>query len=128
MLAYVGHGAFRGASDTRTPLLIAVGSNVVNAALTVALAGPLGIVGVAAATVVAELVAVVAFLVLLPRAGVPRAGLLRTRTVDGDATLAADLAEIRRLLRVGRDLFLRTGGLTLGLPRGERCGRSRRVW
>lgn len=115
MLTYVGHGAFRGASDTRTPLLIAVGSNVVNAALTVALAGPLGIVGVAAATVVAELVAVVAFLVLLPRAGVPRAGLLRTRTVDGDATLAADLAEIRRLLRVGRDLFLRTGGLTLGL-------------
>jgi putative MATE family efflux protein len=114
MLTYVGHGAFRGASDTRTPLGVAVGSNILNAVLTVALAGPFGIVGVAAATVIAELVAVLAFLVLLPRAGVPRTGLLRTRSVDAVSTVAADLAEVRALLRVGRDLFLRTGGLTLG--------------
>jgi putative MATE family efflux protein len=120
MLTFVGHGAFRGASDTRTPLGIAVGSNVLNAVLTVLLARPFGIAGVAAATVVAELAAVVAFVVLLPRAGVPRTGLLRTSTRssggnDAPATLAADLAEVRALLRVGRDLFLRTGGLTLGL-------------
>jgi putative MATE family efflux protein len=121
MLTFVGHGAFRGASDTRTPLGIAVGSNVLNAVLTVLLARPFGIVGVAAATVVAELAAVVAFVVLLPRAGVPRTGLLRTSTRAGassgdtPASLAADLAEVRALLRVGRDLFLRTGGLTLGL-------------
>jgi putative MATE family efflux protein len=118
MLTFVGHGAFRGASDTRTPLGIAVGSNVLNAVLTIALAGPFGIVGVAAATVVAELVAVLAFLVLLPRVGVPRAGLLRTPSDRGDGphvTVADDLAEVRALLRVGRDLFLRTGGLTLGL-------------
>jgi len=117
LLTYVGHGAFRGASDTRTPLMIAVASNVLNAVLTILLAGPFGIVGVAAATVVAELAAVLAFLVLLPRAGVPRTGLVRTGpSADGSATtLAADLAEVRTLLRVGRDLFLRTGGLTLGL-------------
>jgi len=114
MLTFVGHGAFRGASDTRTPLGIAVGSNVLNAVLTVLLARPFGIAGVAAATVVAELAAVVAFAVLLPRAGVPRAGLVRTRGAAA-TTLAADLAEVRALLRVGRDLFLRTGGLTLGL-------------
>ena len=120
MLTFVGHGAFRGASDTRTPLGIAVGSNVLNAVLTVLLARPFGIVGVAAATVVAELAAVIAFVVLLPRAGVPRTGLLRTSTRgasggDTPTSLAADLAEVRALLRVGRDLFLRTGGLTLGL-------------
>jgi putative MATE family efflux protein len=119
MLTYVGHGAFRGASDTRTPLWIAVGSNVVNAVLTILLAGPVGIVGVAAATVVAELIAVAAFLVLLPRAGVARSGLLRTSATESAAATAADvaqdLADIRQLVRVGRDLFLRTGGLTLGL-------------
>jgi putative MATE family efflux protein len=112
MLTYVGHGAFRGASDTRTPLFVAVGSNVLNAVLTVVLVGPFGIVGVAAATVMAEALAVAAFVVLLPRAGVARHGLLRDRT---GAAGVSELAEVRALLRVGRDLFLRTGGLTLGL-------------
>jgi len=117
MLTYVGHGAFRGASDTRTPLAIAVGSNILNAVLTVALAGPFGIVGVAAATVVAEGAAVIAFLVLLPRAGVPRRGLFRDVAPQGRAgrSTAGELREVLALLRVGRDLFLRTGGLTLGL-------------
>ncbi len=122
MLTFVGHGAFRGASNTRTPLIIAVGSNVLNAVLTILLAGPFGIVGVAAATVVAEAAAVVAFVVLLPRAGVPRDGLLRRRRGEQlpegatAVSLAADeIAEIRSMLRVGRDLFMRTGGLTLGM-------------
>jgi len=117
MLTYVGHGAFRGASNTRTPLVIAVGSNVLNAVLTVLLAGPFGIVGVAAATVIAEASAVIAFIILLPHAGVPRDGLLRRRRserVDDGAT-SGELAEMFTMLRVGRDLFLRTGGLTLGL-------------
>jgi putative MATE family efflux protein len=118
LLTYVGHGAFRGASDTRTPLLVAVGSNVLNAVLTVLLAGPFGIVGVAAATVAAEALAVAAFVVLLPRAGVARHGLLRggPGLVDElSGARGSELAEVRALLRVGRDLFLRTGGLTLGL-------------
>ena len=121
MLTYVGHGAFRGASDTRTPLIVAIGSNVLNAVLTVLLVGPFGIIGVAAATVAAEAAAVAAFVVLLPRAGVARRGLLHDRASGADgadgASIGAgsDLAEVRALLRVGRDLFLRTGGLTLGL-------------
>ena len=122
MLTYVGHGAFRGASNTRTPLVIAVGSNVLNAVLTILMAGPFGIVGVAAATVIAEAVAVLAFFVLLPRAGVSRDGLLRrgrgevvTPGASAMSMAAEELAEVRTMLRVGRDLFLRTGGLTLGL-------------
>ena len=121
MLTYVGHGAFRGASDTRTPLIVAIGSNVLNAVLTVLLVGPFGIVGVAAATVAAEVAAVAAFVVLLPRAGVARIGLLRDRASRADgadganSAAGSDLIEVRALLRVGRDLFLRTGGLTLGM-------------
>jgi putative MATE family efflux protein len=118
MLTYVGHGAFRGASNTRTPLIVAVGSNVLNAVLTVLLVGPFGIVGVAAATVAAEIAAVAAFVVLLPRAGVARIGLLRDRASrenGASITAGSDLTEVRALLRVGRDLFLRTGGLTLGM-------------
>lgn len=113
MLTYVGHGAFRGASNTRTPLIVAVGSNVLNAVLTVLLVGPFGIVGVAAATVAAEAAAVAVFIVLLPRAGVARRGLLRGE-LAGPHT-GPHTGEVRALLRVGRDLFLRTGGLTLGL-------------
>lgn len=113
MLTYVGHGAFRGASNTRTPLIVAVGSNVLNAVLTVLLVGPFGIVGVAAATVAAEAAAVAVFIVLLPRAGVARRGLLRGE-LTGPHT-GPHTGEVRALLRVGRDLFLRTGGLTLGL-------------
>ena len=121
MLTYVGHGAFRGASDTRTPLIVAIGSNVLNAVLTVLLVGPFGIVGVAAATVAAEVAAVAAFVVLLPRAGVARIGLLRDRASRADgadganSAAGSDLIEVRALLRFGRDLFLRTGGLTLGM-------------
>jgi putative MATE family efflux protein len=102
LLTFVGYGAFRGLADTRTPLLVAVGANLVNAALTVALAGPLGLAGVAAATVVAEVLGVVALGALLARRGLlPRGA--------GAGTAAA-----RELLAVGRDLFLRTGGLLLG--------------
>jgi len=64
----------------------------------------------------------VAFVVLLPRAGVPRDGLLRRsphEALEAGATAgslaAAELVEVRAMLRIGRDLFLRTGGLTLGL-------------
>jgi putative MATE family efflux protein len=106
LLTFVGHGAFRGSSDTRTPMLIAVGSNIVNAVLTFALVGPFGIAGVAAATVVAELLAVAAFLLLLPRVGLAPWQVLR----DG----LPSWQESRALLVVGRDLFLRTGALLLG--------------
>jgi putative MATE family efflux protein len=106
LLAYVGHGAFRGVSDTRTPLGIVVVANVVNAGLTFLLVFPvgLGITGAAWATVAAEAITVVAFGILLGRTGLPLTGHGR----PGRRQLIA-------LVVVSRDLFLRTGGLLLGL-------------
>jgi putative MATE family efflux protein len=106
LLAYVGHGAFRGVSDTRTPLGIVVVANLVNAGLTFLLVFPLGlgITGAAWATVVAEAITVGAFVVLLGRTGLPLTGHGR----PGRRQLLA-------LIVVSRDLFLRTGGLLLGL-------------
>jgi putative MATE family efflux protein len=106
LLAYVGHGAFRGVSDTRTPLAVVVAANVINAVLTFGLVFGLGwgIAGAAWATVVAEVVAVAAFALLLPRVGLP----LRGQGVPS-------MAELKAMVVVSRDLFLRTGGLLLGL-------------
>lgn len=105
LLGFVGHGAFRGVSDTRTPLLIAVAANVVNAVLTFwfVLGLGWGIAGAAWATVVAEAVVVLAFLVLLARTRLPVAG-------HGRPTWL----EVRELLAVSRDLVLRTAGLVFG--------------
>ncbi len=106
LLAFVGHGAFRGVSDTRTPLGVAVGANVVNAILTFVFVFPLGwgLAGAAWATVAAEAVAVLAFGGLLRRVRLPLGGHGR----PGRRQLLA-------LAVVSRDLFLRTGGLLLGL-------------
>ena len=106
LLAYVGHGAFRGVSDTRTPLGVAVGANVANAVLTYVLVFPFGfgLAGAAWATVAAEAVAVAAFAVLFRRVGLPLAGHGRPSR-----------AQLVAMVVVSRDLFLRTGGLLLGL-------------
>ncbi|MFU8840306.1 MAG: MATE family efflux transporter [Nitriliruptoraceae bacterium] len=106
LLAFVGHGAFRGVSDTRTPLLVAVGANLVNAGLTFwfVLGLGWGIAGAGWATVVAEVLTVLAFALLLGRIRLPLAG-------HG----APSLAELKVLFAVSRDLVLRTGGLVLGL-------------
>jgi putative MATE family efflux protein len=106
LLGYVGHGAFRGVSDTRTPLGIVVVANLVNAGLTFLLVFGLGwgIAGAAWATVVAEAITVAAFAVLLGRTRLPLVGHGR----PGRRQLLA-------LVVVSRDLFLRTGGLLLGL-------------
>lgn len=106
LLGYVAHGAFRGVADTRTPLGVVVVANLLNAVLDVVLVFGLGagLAGVAWATVAAEIAAVLLFLragrrLALPVRGHPRPG----------------RADIRRLLVVGRDLFLRTGALLAGL-------------
>jgi putative MATE family efflux protein len=106
LLGYVGHGAFRGVSDTRTPLGIVVLANVVNAVLTFGLVFGLGfgIAGAAWATVAAEAITVGAFGLLLARTGLPLAGHRRPGR-----------RELTALVVVSRDLFLRTGGLLAGL-------------
>lgn len=106
LLAMVGHGAFRGVGDTRTPLVVVVVANVVNAALDVVLVvlGTAGIAGIAWATVAAEVLAVVVFAVLLRRLDLRLGG----HGLPGRRELAA-------LLRVSRDIVLRTAGLLVGL-------------
>ena len=104
LVLQVGHGAFRGMKDTRTPLVITVVVNVVNGVVSWVLIYPvgLGIAGAAIGTVVAEVGAAAAFLVLGRRRMAP-------------ASLAIDPAAMRAIVRVSRDLFLRTASLLAGL-------------
>lgn len=106
LVAMVGHGAFRGVGDTRTPLVVVVIANVVNATLDVVLVvlGDGGLTGIAWATVAAEAIAVVLLALLIRRTGLQLQGHgLPTRS------------EVGVLLRVSRDVVLRTGGLVGGL-------------
>lgn len=106
LLGYVAHGTFRGVSNTRTPMLVVLGTLTFNLVATPVLALGLGfgIAGAAVSTVVAEIAAVTALGLLLRRTGLPLTGHGRpSRT------------ELVTLLAVSRDLFLRTGGLVLGL-------------
>jgi MATE family multidrug resistance protein len=67
LLAMVAVGVYRGHQDTKTPLYVAIGMNIVNLVLDPILifgAGA-GVVGAAWATVIAQSIAAVAFLVLL---------------------------------------------------------------
>ncbi len=104
LVLQVGHGAFRGLHDTKTPLVITVVANVVNAVVSWVLIYPvgMGIAGAAAGTVVAEAIAAAAFLELGRRrfAGT-------SRRIDG--------AAMTEIVRVSRDLFLRTASLLSGL-------------
>jgi MATE family multidrug resistance protein len=105
LVTVAAFGALRGLQDMRTPLRIAIAVNALNLVLDPLLifgAGPVpafGIAGAAWATVIAQGVgAVAAFRAVRLRPGLP------THIHWRDA---------RRLLRVGRDLFFRTG-LLLG--------------
>jgi len=106
LLALAGVGYLRGVQDTRTTLTVAVGSNALNLALEVVLIYGLGfgIAASAAATVVAQYVAAAVYLRVLAR----DAASLRVGW-------RPDRRRIRALVRVGRDLFLRTGSLLASL-------------
>ena len=104
LVVTVGHGAFRGLQDTRTPLAVTAAANGANAVLSWALVYPagLGITGAAWGTVVAQSCAAAAFLLLGRRAlPLPR--------------LTVDPVAMRGVVRVARDLFLRTAALLAGI-------------
>jgi MATE family multidrug resistance protein len=107
LITFAGFGALRGLQDMRTPLWIAAAANAGNAALAPLLifgAGPvpaLGVAGAAWAAVVAQWAGVV-WLVAEVRRRIGFAPRVPWSRAPG-------------LLRVGRDLFLRTGLLTLFL-------------
>ena len=106
LLSYVGHGAFRGVSDTRSPLAFVVVANLLNAGLDVLLVFglDLGLAGAAWATVAAEIVVVLLFVVRGRTLGL---------SVRGHGLPSG--SDVRALLAIGRDLFLRTGALLLAL-------------
>lgn len=104
LVVAVGHGAFRGLKDTRTPLWVAVAANVGNALASVLLiyAVGLGVVGAAWGTLLAHSGAAVVFLLLARR---------RLPVAD----LRVDMAAMRAVARISRDLFLRTASLLAAL-------------
>lgn len=106
LVVAVGHGAFRGLKDTRTPLYVAVAANVANAVASYVLVYPvgLGVVGAAYGTLLAQSGAAGAFLVLARRRG-------RFPVRD----LHVDPLAMRAIVRISRDLFLRTGALLAAL-------------
>ena len=104
LVVQVGHGTFRGLHDTKTPLVVSVVANVVNGLVSWVLIYPLGmgVAGAALGTVVAEVGAGLAFLVL---------GVRRLRP----ASMGIDRTAMREIVRISRDLFLRTVSLLTGL-------------
>ena len=104
LIVLVGHGAFRGIKDMRTPLWITVGVNAANAVISWGLIYPigLGIAGAALGTLLAQSVGAAVFLVLG-----------RRRFAPPDLRIAP--AAMRRIASISRDLFLRTAALLTGL-------------
>ncbi|HWW53212.1 MAG TPA: MATE family efflux transporter [Acidimicrobiales bacterium] len=118
-VSLVGNGYFRGLSDTRTPLRVVVVANVVNAVLEVLLVyvAHFGIAGSAWGTVIAQVLAAGWFVVLIAR-----------RIGETGASMRPVPGEMRRLVVVGRHLFVRTGALlatlTLATSVAARVGPS----
>lgn len=102
LVALVGHGYLRGVQDTRTPLAVAVGANLLNLGVELVLVYglDLGVAGSAWGTVLAQVVAAAVFL-----------GVLTRRLRLSGASLAPDRHELLRLARMGRHLFVRTAAL-----------------
>ena len=112
LVTIAGFGALRGVQRMQIPLWIAVGVNLLNIVLDALLIfgfGPVpafGIEGAAAATAAAQWVGAITTWIVV------------RRTLG--AHLAWDGERVRHLFRVGWDLFLRTGALTLFLIVGTR--------
>jgi len=103
LLVTVGHGVFRGALDTRTPLAVAIGLNLVNLVLDPILifGFGLGVAGAAWATVFAQWLGAIGFGVVLVR---------RHRAMGLDIAVPG-WEEARALAGAGRNLVLRTVAL-----------------
>ncbi len=120
LLVMAGHGIFRGVQDTRTPLLVTIGLNVVNLILDPILIFGLGwgLAGAAAATVIAQWTGAIWFLWLI---------LHRRRDQLGIASYAVPtLGSLLPLARVGWDLSVRSialvGTMTLATAVAARVG------
>lgn len=121
LVVTAGHGIFRGYLDTRTPLVVTLGLNLINLILDPLLIFGLGlgIQGAAIATVVAQWTGAVWFLDLLLRR--------RRRTLGIDLVLPR-AADLMPFLRIGGALALRTfaliGTMTLATAVATRIGNA----
>jgi putative MATE family efflux protein len=119
LLVMAGHGIFRGLQDTRTPLWITLGLNLVNLVLDPILIFGVGwgLEGAAWATVVAQWAGAFTFVWLIFG---PRRALL------GPAPRLPTLRELLPFLRIGGELSIRTfaliGTLTLATAIAARVG------
>ncbi|MBT8213906.1 MAG: MATE family efflux transporter, partial [Acidimicrobiia bacterium] len=103
LLITAGHGVFRGFQDTRTPLVLSLGLNLINLVLDPILifGVGLGITGAAWATLVAQWMGAVGFIVVLA---------LRSDEL-GVAVAWPTWADVKGLLVVGGDLIVRSAAL-----------------
>jgi MATE family multidrug resistance protein len=119
LVVTAGHGIFRGYLDTRTPLIVTLGLNVVNLVLDPLLIFGLGmgLAGAAIATAVAQWAGALWFLDLLLR---------RKREELGITIALPRLHELVPFLRIGGALALRTfaliGTMTLATAVATRIG------
>jgi len=117
----LGNGVFRGLQDTKTPLVIVIAMNVLNAVLDVLLIfgwsavgiPAFGIVGAASATVIANWLGGLAFLWILRRR-------LHDALVSSPGGIWPRWDILRDMLGMSRDLMLRTLGLMAALFMGTR--------
>ncbi len=120
LIVTAAHGAFRGYQDTRTPLLVAVGINVINLVfdpLFIFVAG-LGLEGAALGTIIAQWAGAAWFLILIRR----------RRMADRPGPLREAIPTILSLARNGVLVAIRTGfllaGLTIAAATATRLGPS----
>lgn len=119
LVVTAGHGIFRGYLDTRTPLVVTLGLNVVNLILDPLLifGFGMGITGAAIATTIAQWTGALWFLDLLLR---------RRRAALGIQIALPRLADLAPFLRIGGVLALRTfalvGTMTLATAVAARVG------
>jgi MATE family multidrug resistance protein len=97
-ISMVGMASLRGAGDTKTPLYIMIGVNIINVVISYLLIGgafgiaPLGVVGAAIGAATARTVGAVVVIIMLLRG---RAGLILNRALWPDREM------IQRIVRVG---------------------------
>jgi MATE family multidrug resistance protein len=119
LVVTAGHGIFRGYLDTRTPLVVTLGLNLVNLVLDPLLifGFGMGLAGAAIATAIAQWTGALWFLDLLLR---------RKREELGITIALPRLAELTPFLRIGGALALRTfaliGTMTLATAIATRIG------
>ncbi|MFB6351406.1 MAG: MATE family efflux transporter [Bradymonadaceae bacterium] len=119
LLINAGRGAFRGYQDTRTPMVVTIGLNIVNLILDPLLIFGLGwgLVGAACATATAQWCGALAFVYLL---------LVHRREELGIEVRVPTLTEIVPFLKIGWEMVVRTsaliGTMTLATAVAARVG------